>query len=79
MTLNSLLNRWKKDPSIGPNISSWLTIPIRHPTWSNLPDTLDTRLSSTLETQGINQLFAHQAECWQLIQKGKNLVISPEE
>lgn len=76
MTLNSLLNRWKKDPSIGPNISSWLTIPIRHPTWSNLPDTLDTRLSSTLETQGINQLYAHQAECWQLIQKGKNLVIS---
>ncbi len=64
------------DPSIGPNITSWLTIPTREPQWSNLPEILDHRLCSFLEAQGIRQLYKHQLDCWEIIQQGKNLIIS---
>lgn len=76
MPLIALLNRWKKDPSIGPNIAAWLTIPSRNPRWSNFPLSLDERLKAFLETQGISRLYQHQEDCYREILQGKNAVLS---
>lgn len=76
MPLLSLLNKWKKDPSIGPNITAWLTISTRKPLWSNFPTNLDGRLIAFLEKQGINKLYQHQEQCFRNILLGKNVVLS---
>ena len=76
MSLTSLLNRWKKDPGIGPNITAWLTVPSRDPQWSNFPEDLNDQLKSSLEDQGITHLYQHQDQCMQYIQQGKNVVLS---
>ena len=76
MPLLPLLNRWKKDPSIGPNIAAWLTIPSRNPRWSNFPPNLDERLKNYLETRGVFKLYQHQEDCYREIILGKDVVLS---
>ena len=76
MSLTTLLNRWKKDPSIGPNIAAWLTVPARDPIWSNFPENMDNQLKDSLLREGIKQLYQHQASCYLNIQLGKNVVLS---
>lgn len=76
MALISLLNRWKKDPGIGANFASWLTIPAREPAWSPFPEALHPAAKSTLENQGVRRLYRHQERCWQEIQRGKHVVLS---
>lgn len=76
MALISVLNRWQKDPSIGPNIAAWLTVPSREAIWSDFPPALDSRLVSFLESQGIQRLYQHQERCLQSILDGKNVVLS---
>lgn len=76
MPLISLLHRWKKDPSIGPNIAARLTLPSREPAWADFPPALDSRLNSFLKNQGIRRLYQHQEQCLRYIRQGKNIVIS---
>jgi len=75
MILNSILNRWKIDSSIGPNISSWKTIPARNPSYRELPADLHDSLISSLHQQGIQKLYDHQKEAYEDIQSGKNIAL----
>ena len=76
MSLPLLLNRWKKDPGIGPNITSWLTIPARDPQWKDFPKDLNSQLIAALKDQGIEKLYHHQELCWSQLQMGKHVVLS---
>lgn len=76
MSLSSLIERWQQDPSIGPNIASWLTVPARQPQWVDFPDKLHPRLLAFLKVQGFHHLYHHQLRCWQLVHEGKNVLIS---
>ena len=73
MSLNSFLTRWKSDPSIAPNISSWQVFPIREPEYAELPLNLDYRLKSHLTSRGIHSLYLHQYQAWQEVQSGHNI------
>lgn len=52
-----------------------LTLPARAAAFEELPDELDPRLRDALRQRGIGRLYSHQAEAWQRLQRGEQLVI----
>ena len=64
MSLSDLLTRWKADPSVSPNFSSWETIPRRQPQHAPLPAELHPTLQESLQLAGIHQLYLHQEQVW---------------
>lgn len=75
MSLTTLLNHWRADPSIAPHIASWETFPQRSPVFVSPPDTLHPTLLSSLEKGGIQNLYQHQYLAWEEAQKGRNVAI----
>ncbi len=73
MTITALLNRWKSDPSIAPNLSAWQVLPKREPEFVNFPPNINRQLKSYLSAQGIKSLYLHQYQAWQSIQAGNNI------
>ena len=53
-----------------------LTIPASEGRFSPLPEGMDARLRCALERRGIRRLYAHQAEAWEIVRGGRNLVIA---
>ncbi len=70
-----LLSRWRADPSVAENIVTWEKIPARPADWVDLPDDLHPELRAALAQTGIDRLYSHQAEAWDLAQAGTNLAI----
>lgn len=75
-TLEALLNIWRRDLSISPNIEYWKTIEAKQAQTTNLPDDLNPKLTEALSQLGIHQLYAHQANAYQLIRDGHHVVIA---
>ncbi len=75
MSLTSILNQWKIDPSIGPNISAWQIIPPRIPIYSDFPPDIDPKIKILLTDQGIHSLYSHQEKVWQMAKSGKNIIL----
>jgi DEAD/DEAH box helicase domain-containing protein len=75
MRLGTLLNRWKSDSSIAPNVSSWQVIPPRNPQFVDFPQDLSSNLQSLLSSLGIHSFYLHQHLAWKKIQSGQNIVI----
>jgi DEAD/DEAH box helicase domain-containing protein len=75
MTLSDLLSRWRADPSIGPNFSTWETIPRRQPRFAPFPEDLHPTLRESLRSAGIRQLYLHQEKVWQLIKRKQHTAI----
>lgn len=76
MEINDLINRWRHDPSILNNISTWQVIPSRSAQLEAFPPDLNQDLIEVLKSQGINQLYCHQLRCWNLLKARKNVVIT---
>jgi len=76
MDITNLLFRWKNEPSIVNNISTWQIIPSSPPKLDMFPPDLNPDLVKVLHSQGINQLFCHQTQCWDMIKAGNNVVIT---
>ena len=76
MSINSLLDFWKRDPNTAPNLFAWRTIPARpaqmHPFPTDLPDVLSQALIAT----GIHSLYSHQLEAWATARTHQNLILS---
>jgi DEAD/DEAH box helicase domain-containing protein len=75
MSITSILNQWKTDPSIGPNISAWQIIPSRIPSYSEIPPEIDPRVKTLLADQGISSLYSHQLKTFQMAKSGKNITL----
>ncbi len=73
--ISRLVNKWRREPSIGGNITSWKEIPYRKPTLAPLPDGLHPSIVHVLIKHGIQTLFMHQAQAWNEIQAGKHVGI----
>jgi DEAD/DEAH box helicase domain-containing protein len=50
--------------------------PAREARVEPLPDDLDARVASSLESNGITSLFRHQAEAWEAARRGENVVVT---
>ena len=56
-------------------ICAELTLPARTAQCASLPQELDQRLRRALQARGVEQLYSHQAEAWQLAQQGRHYVV----
>ncbi len=73
MTITTLLNKWKSDPSIAPNLSAWEVLPRREPELVSFPPDINHQLKSFLSALGIKSLYLHQYQAWELIRAGHNI------
>ncbi|MFN2121177.1 MAG: DEAD/DEAH box helicase, partial [Anaerolineales bacterium] len=76
MSLDSVVRQWQSDGEVFPNFSVWNTIKPRPAQTVPLPADLHPRLKAALQVDGIRTLYAHQAEAWNLVRSGKNLVLA---
>ncbi|HUG33953.1 MAG TPA: DEAD/DEAH box helicase, partial [Anaerolineales bacterium] len=76
MSVDSLLEFWKRDPDTSPNLIAWRTLPPRpaqtHPFPTDFPDPL----SQALIAAGIHYLYSHQLEAWTAAQNRQNIILS---
>ncbi len=75
MSLSALLNHWRADPSVAPNISSWETFPKQSPAFVSPPASLHPGFLSSLAEVGIQNLFKHQFSVWEKAQNGQNVAV----
>jgi DEAD/DEAH box helicase domain-containing protein len=76
MPLASLLDFWKRDPAIAPNLAAWQTLPPRPAQTRPFPDDLPAPLSQALIAAGIHFLYSHQLEAWTHTRAGENILLS---
>ena len=76
MSVNSLLDFWKRDPKTAPNLFAWRTIPPRPAQTHPFPTDLPVPLSQALIASGIHSLYSHQLEAWTATRKSQNIILS---
>ena len=75
MNLAQLLDRLKSDDRFLRNVTRWETIPPQPGRYAPLPTNLDRRLQDVLRDRGIDQLYSHQTESFDLATAGKSFVV----
>jgi DEAD/DEAH box helicase domain-containing protein len=73
--LRALLDELLTSPDTGSAITATRHFPTRPPLWTSFPASLDPRLAEALRARGITQLYSHQAQAFELIEKGHHLVV----
>jgi DEAD/DEAH box helicase domain-containing protein len=76
MSLDSLIRLWRTDPATAPNFSFWQTSPPRPAQTQPFPLDLPAALQGALSRRGIDFLYSHQHQTWDLARAGKNIVIA---
>ncbi|MFO0723442.1 MAG: DEAD/DEAH box helicase [Myxococcota bacterium] len=74
--LGGLLTRWRCDPAFSRSlVLDELTAP-RAATYASIPDDLAPAVSNALKLRGVERLYKHQAEAFDLARAGKDVVIA---
>ncbi|MBL8056892.1 MAG: DEAD/DEAH box helicase, partial [Anaerolineales bacterium] len=68
------LHRLRLDPRFMDNVAAWERLPARPARYAPWPAGLDPRLITALQTQGIDQLYTHQAQAVAAALAGQNVV-----
>jgi len=75
MTARESLDAILASPEFAPHIVVNRLLPAAEGSFSPFPADLDGRITTILRKNGINQLYTHQAEVWERVQEGKNVVV----
>ncbi len=75
MNLPQILERFRQDPHLGPNIAHWEIIPARAAVNAEFPPDIEPRLVQVLKSRGIEELYSHQRLAADAIRSGKDTVI----
>jgi DEAD/DEAH box helicase domain-containing protein len=70
-TIDVLLSKLRENP----NIVHWHTIPKKEAHYAPFPESLDHRVREALVRRGVKSLYAHQAEAYQSVMDGKDVVL----
>lgn len=73
--LERLLDIWRHERTIAPNIVYWKIDEARPSHLAGFPENFHPLLIKALERRNIRQLYTHQLESWQSVHEGKNVVI----
>lgn len=76
MSIQALLDHWKRDLLTAENIITWRTLPPRPARRQPLPDDLPASLREALTSLGIPSLYSHQLQAWTNARAGKNVVLA---
>jgi DEAD/DEAH box helicase domain-containing protein len=69
--LPEFLREFKKSDSV----SGYHYMPPREPRLVDVPSTVDSRLRRALEERGIEKLYSHQGEAFEVVKSGRNVVV----
>jgi DEAD/DEAH box helicase domain-containing protein len=61
---------------VGDELAYSGTEPARRARLERLPDDLDPQVISSLTGLGITELFSHQAEAWEVVARGENMIVT---
>lgn len=75
MTLEQILTSLRTQPATAQHLTSWREIASRPAKFAPLPRAVDPRLAAALRQAGIEALYTHQAEAFDLAQTGRHLVV----
>jgi DEAD/DEAH box helicase domain-containing protein len=75
MTLEQILTALRTHPATGRHFTAWHEIPPRPGVYVPIPSGLDARLADALRATGIQRLYSHQAEAFEVAQSGRHLVV----
>ncbi|GHV94766.1 putative ATP-dependent helicase YprA [Spirochaetia bacterium] len=64
-----------ESPEFAPNIVVNRLLPAEEGIFAPFPADLDQRIAESLHRRGIDQLYTHQAEVWERVREGKNVVV----
>jgi len=73
--LERLLELWRREQTIAPNITHWTMDEARLPQYAGFPAEVNPLLVKALGLRGIHQLYTHQLDSWKMTSSGKNVVI----
>lgn len=76
MNIDQLISYLRANRDFMQNVVHWHDLPSSSPNYKDLPENLDPRLKQVLFELGIHQLYSHQREVWDEIQKEKNVIIA---
>lgn len=69
-TIGELLKEWKTDSVMRERIVHWHTIDEKEATLADFPSDLHTSIIQALRNRGINQLYSHQRQAYDIARKG---------
>lgn len=75
MTLEQILSAIRERPATARHLTSWHEIPARPGQFVPIPPTVNARLAAALRSAGIESLYSHQAEAFEVAQAGRHLVV----
>lgn len=68
--VHDVVNLLRADPEIGPNILHYRTIEGKSASYASFPDSLHPSIRKALNHKGIQQLYSHQRQAYDLSEKG---------
>ena len=69
------LDSWDRPP-VAPCIVGRIDLPAEEPRFAPMPPALDPRIVAALHKRGVEQLYVHQAQAFELARAGKHVVVS---
>jgi len=75
MTAREKLDKLLESPDFAPDIVVNKLIPAQEGVFAPFPENLDERIKTALKKRGIERIYSHQAEVWNLAMSGKNVVV----
>ena len=75
MTARESLDTILASPEFAPHIVVNRLLPAAEGSFVPFPTDLDGRIAAVLRKSGIDRLYTHQAEVWERVQEGKNVVV----
>ena len=75
MTIEQLLDSLKRDKSFMECVTNWQVLPASQGHYAPFPEEMDERLRDVLRKRGIQELYTHQAACWQAAREEKDFVV----
>jgi DEAD/DEAH box helicase domain-containing protein len=75
MNLAQTLTALQTRPRFAPQFTAWRTFPAVAASLAEFPPDLDPRLRAGLRQRGIQQLYSHQAQAYQAVAQGADIVV----
>ncbi|MDI6772268.1 MAG: DEAD/DEAH box helicase [bacterium] len=75
MTLEQILTALHTEPAWARHITAWHQVPERPGRYEPIPGDVDGRLASALRSAGIERLYTHQAQAFEIARSGRHLVV----
>ncbi|WP_227874277.1 DEAD/DEAH box helicase [Tumebacillus algifaecis] len=75
MTIDLLLDEWKRTPSFSQNVTQWRVYPGQEAVYADFPASMNARIGEGLVKKGIRRLYSHQAEAFSQVKAGQNIVV----